>query len=59
MGTKNVTRILDIAIFVRTFCPHNVGFIYQDTHTHVYSLKWTNKSIISLLFRRKNKFITG
>jgi len=38
MGTKNVptrTRISDIAIFVETFCPHNVGLARRtQTHTH-------------------------
>jgi len=34
MGTKNVlTRFLDIAIFVGTFCPHNVQFTWT-THMH-------------------------
>ncbi len=35
-GPKNVptrTRILDIAIVVGTFCPHNVGYTWT-THTH-------------------------
>ncbi len=38
-GPKNVptrTRILDIAILVGTFCPHNVGFTWT-THTHTQS----------------------
>ncbi len=44
MGTKNVptrTRILDIAILVGTFCPHNVGFTWtthhNTTHTHTHT----------------------
>jgi len=28
------SRILDIVIFVWTFCPHNVGFNRPHTHTH-------------------------
>ncbi len=38
-GPKNVptrTRILDIAILVGTFCPHNVGFTWT-THTHTHT----------------------
>ncbi len=37
-GPKNVptrTRILDIAILVGTFCPHNVGFTRPHTHTQL------------------------
>ncbi len=36
-GPKNVptrTRILDIAILVGTFCPHNVGYTRPHTHSH-------------------------
>ncbi len=42
-GPKNVptrTRILDIAILVGTFCPHNVGFTWTthtNTHTHIHT----------------------
>ncbi len=40
-GPKNVptrTRILDIAILVGTFCPHNVGFTWTTrTHTHTHT----------------------
>ncbi len=42
-GPKNVptrTRILDIAILVGTFCPHNVGFTWttrMHAHTHTHS----------------------
>ncbi len=32
-GLSTRIRILDIAIFVGTFCPHNVGFT-RTTHTH-------------------------
>ncbi len=38
-GPKNVptrTRILDIAIVVGTFCPHNVGYTWT-THTHTHT----------------------
>ncbi len=43
-GPKNVptrTRILDIAIVVGTFCPHNVGYTWT-THTHTPSHKHTH-----------------
>ncbi len=48
-GPKNVptrTRILDIAILVGTFCPHNVGFTWTThththTHTHIYIYTFT------------------
>jgi len=33
MGSKNVPKGFQIANFVGTFCPHNVGFISTHTHT--------------------------
>ncbi len=46
-GPKNVptrTRILDIAILVGTFCPHNVGFTWTThTHTHTHTHKQAHK----------------
>ncbi len=50
-GPKNIptrTRILDIAILVGTFCPHNVGFTWTthtQTHTHTHT-KCPLKAII-------------
>ncbi len=45
-GPKNVptrTRILDIAIVVGTFCPHNVGFTWTThTHTHTHTRTHTH-----------------
>ncbi len=54
-GPKNVptrTRILDIAIVVGTFCPHNVGYTWTThthtpyththTHTHYYTVSHTH-----------------
>ncbi len=43
-GPKNVptrTRILDIAILVGTFCPHNVGFTWT-THTNIHTHTYTH-----------------
>ncbi len=45
-GPKNVptrTRILDIAIVVGTFCPHNVGYTWT-THTHTHTHTHTRSS---------------
>ncbi len=51
-GPKNVptrTRILDIAIVVGTFCPHNVGYTWttgththNHTHTHTHTITHTH-----------------
>ncbi len=53
-GPKNVptrTRILDIAILVGTFCPHNVGFTRPHTHTVVFPCFMGT-------FHRRNGFYT-
>jgi len=37
MGSKQL-GISDIAIFVGTFCPHNVGFIRTHMHAHTHTI---------------------
>ncbi len=51
-GPKNVptrTRILDIAILVGTFCPHNVGFTWT-THTHTHTRTHTHTHTHTVFF---------
>ncbi len=57
-GPKNVptrTRILDIAILVGTFCPHNVGFTRPHTHTHTHTVLFP---CFMGTFHRHNGFYT-